>query len=178
MKKLLIRGLMVLAVVIALPFVAALVMPREFTVEREVEIAKSPQEVYDYMRVLENQPKFSMWAQLDPKMQKSFRGDSGEVGSVFAWNSEEENVGIGELAIVGLEDGKRIDLEIRFEKPFVSKDPTHITFEKVEGEKTRVKQVYKGKFNYPMNLLCFLAQSAIGDGMQKTLENLKGEMEK
>ena len=110
MKKLLIRGLMVLAVLIALPFVAALVMPREFTVEREVVIAKSPQAVYDYMRVLENQPKFSMWAQLDPKMQKSFRGDSGEVGSVFAWNSEEENVGIGELAIVGLDDGKPIDL--------------------------------------------------------------------
>ena len=46
------------------------------------------------------------------------------MSSVYAWNSDEETVGVGELQVKSLERDHRIEFENRLTKRFVSTDPT------------------------------------------------------
>lgn len=168
-------GLLIFVLVVTLVVFACL--PKTFTVRREVTIDRPTQDVFDYLRNLRNQPDFSMWSQIDPRMEKTFRGTDGAVGSIYAWNSTEKNVGIGELEVKALETNRRIELEIRFTKPFVSTDPTVIELESIAPGRTRISQSYFGKIPFPMNALCMVVSKTIGDGMDTSLQNLKRLLE-
>jgi len=49
------RILVILAIIIAFPLIAALFVKREFTSERQININKPKQEVFDYIKHLNNQ---------------------------------------------------------------------------------------------------------------------------
>lgn len=177
-KTYVVWGLSILLGVIIVALAVVALLPRTFTVQREVTIDQPVGEVFAYIRNMRNQPEFSTWSQLDPKMDKSFRGDDGEVGSVYAWSSSEENVGVGELEVTSIDEDRRIELQIRFAKPFVSSDPTVIEFEAIDPGQTKVKQTYFGKIPFPMNAFCSIASRTIGDGMDASFQNLKRLLEK
>ena len=176
-RKYILWGFSLLAGGIAAALLVIALLPETFTVEREVTIDRPVDEVFDYLSHLRNQPNFSMWSQLDPQMESTFRGTDGTAGSIYAWNSNDSNVGAGELEVIGLEDNRRIELEIRVTRPFVSTDPTIIEFEAIDAGRTSVKQTYFGKMPYPMNALCSVVSTTIGDGMDTTLQNLKRQLE-
>jgi uncharacterized protein YndB with AHSA1/START domain len=176
-RKTILRILIGAVIVVAVPFIVAAFLPREFVVERQIVINRPKSDVFDYVRHLQNQPAFSMWSQIDPKMIKTFRETDGQVGSVYAWDSEEQNVGVGEMEIKRIIEDDRIDFEIRFQKPFQSIDPVFMTTETVSNNETQVKHVYQGKLGYPFNLLCSSISHTVGDGMETTLKNLKTILE-
>jgi uncharacterized protein YndB with AHSA1/START domain len=172
------KVLLGVAILIALPFAAAAVVPREFTVEREVTINRPRDEVFDYLKHLKNQDQWSKWARLDPAMKRSYRGTDGTVGFVSAWDSTSENVGQGEQEITQIREGERLDVEIRLLKPFQASNPAYTTTASVTDGVTRVRSVYLGKFSYPMNLLCLTVGEKIGADMAEGLATLKGILEK
>lgn len=178
MKKFVKRVVLGAAVLVVAPFVVAAFLPRQFVIEREVVIDRPKDDVFDYIRQLENQAQYSKWARIDPAMKKSFRGTDGAVGSVYAWESDHQDVGIGEQEITAIQEGKRVDFEIRFTKPFQSTDPAYITTESLADNRTRVKSVYHGKMNYPSNILCSIICDNVGEGMETSLSNLKAVLEK
>ncbi|PTS98086.1 polyketide cyclase [Pedobacter sp. HMWF019] len=166
-------GLVVLALVVAI------FVKKEYTVERDIVINKPRQQVYDYIKYLKNQNNFSKWAKMDPSMKTEFRGTDGTVGFVSAWDSNQKDVGKGEQEIKGLQEGKRIDTEIRFIKPFESTCSAYMTTEDAGLNSTKVTWVFNGKMNYPMNLmlLCMSMDKMIGGDLQIGLNNLKGILE-
>jgi hypothetical protein len=178
--KILKRVLLVLVILIAIPLIAALFLRKDYAVEREVTINKPKQEVFEYVKYLKNQNKFSKWANLDPNMKQEFRGTDGTVGFVSAWESQSDDVGKGEQEIKGIKDGERIDYEIRFLKPFESTSPAYMTTETVNGNQTKVKWGFSGHMPYPMNLMLSVMnmEQMLGDDFQLGLNNLKGIMEK
>jgi hypothetical protein len=177
MRKYFLWAAVALAALIATPLVVAAFLPRTFVIEREIVINRPKADVFDYLRCVKNQEHYSMWAQIDPVMKKTFRGTDGEVGSVFAWESNDPNVGIGEQEIVAIRDGERVDFLIRFTKPFQSTDPMSMTTDVAGDAQTRVKSVYHGKMNYPFNLCCSMICNTVGQGMETTLGNLKALLE-
>ncbi|PYF69962.1 SRPBCC family protein [Pedobacter nutrimenti] len=170
----LVLGLIVLALIVAL------FVKKEYSVEREITINKPKQEVYDYIKYLKNQNNFSKWAKMDPAMKTEFKGTDGTVGFISAWESNQKDVGKGEQEIKKLTEGQRLDTEIRFIKPFESTCTAYMTTEDAGPAATKVKWVFNGKMNYPMNLmaLCMNMDKMIGGDLQIGLENLKGIMEK
>lgn len=172
-KWLLAAGLLL----IAIPFIAALFIGTTFTVEREIVVERPPAEVFAYVRLLKNQVKWNKWGSLDPDMKKSWRGEDGTPGAVYAWESKNPNVGAGELEIKAVDEGKRIDYEIRMREPFASTDPLVTTIEPAGEGRTKVKSIYRGKMGYPTNLLCFLVEDVIGDAMSEGFVKLKGLLE-
>lgn len=166
--------------VIVLALIVALFVKKEYTVEREITINKSRQEVYDYIKYLKNQNNFSKWAKMDPAMKTEFRGTDGTVGFVSAWESAKKDVGKGEQEIKNLTDGHRLDTEIRFIKPFESTCSAYMTTEDLGANACTVKWVFNGKMNYPMNLMCLFMNmdKMIGGDLQIGLTNLKKIMEK
>ncbi|WP_146118932.1 SRPBCC family protein [Blastopirellula marina] len=175
--KLVLRSSIALAVLIAIPFFVALFLPRQFTVMREVTIDRPKEEVFDFIKLLKNQEKFSTWAQIPGEREVTLRGTDGTLGAVIAWKSADPNIGVGEQEITGIKPGERIDYLIRFTKPFVSTDPAYMQTEFVSQDQTLVTSVYIGTMNYPTNLFCFFAKDLIGDQMEISLGNLKRLLE-
>ncbi len=172
--------LIVIGILIAIPLVVALFVKKEYSIEEEITINKPVEKVFDYIKHLKNQNEYSKWATMDPNMEKSFRGTDGTVGFVSAWKSDDENVGSGEQEILKIDDGKRIDFELRFFEPFESSDLAYMTTESVTDGQTKVRWGFDGKMDYPMNLMLLFMdfEGMIGDDLQTGLRNLKYNLEK
>lgn len=178
--KILKKILIIIAIIIAIPLIIALFVEKDYAVEREITINKSKQEVFDYVKFLKNQDNFSKWSTMDPNMKKTYRGTDGTVGFVSAWESNDENVGVGEQEIKKIAEGERIDFELRFIKPFEATEPAFMSTETVSENQTKVKWGFSGHMNYPMNIMMLFMdfEKMIGDDLQTGLSNLKTVLEK
>lgn len=165
--------------IIALLLVIALFVKKEYAVERQITINEPKTEVFDYVKFLRNQDNFSKWATMDPAMKKDFRGTDGEVGFVSAWDSEMQSVGKGEQEITGIDEGNRIDFELRFMEPFEATDNAYMVTESVNDSVTNVKWGFDGKMKYPMNLMLLFMdmEGMLGGDLEQGLTNLKGVLE-
>ena len=174
-----IAGLIVLFVIMAL-LITALFVKKEYSVERDITLNKSKQEVYEYVKYLKNQGNFSVWSKIDPVMKTEYRGTDGTIGFVSAWDSDNKDAGKGEQEIIGIKEGERIDYEIRFFEPMKSTDNAFMTFRSVNDSSTNLKWGFFGKMKYPMNvMLLFMDMDAmLGKDLEGGLSNLKSILEK
>jgi uncharacterized protein YndB with AHSA1/START domain len=165
---------------IALLLIVAAFMPTDMAVTKEITINKPKAEIFSYIKLLKNQDNFSKWAKMDPNMTKTYRGTDATVGFVSAWDSKKDDVGTGEQEIKRIEEGKRIDYELRFIKPFESVSTAFLETEEVSPTQTKVKWGYNGKMNYPMNIMMAFMdiEEMLGDDFSTGLSNLKAIMEK
>jgi hypothetical protein len=179
MKALKIFGL-VLVGIIALALITGLFVNGKYAVEREANINKSKQEVFDYVKYLRNQSNFSVWAKIDPDMKTEFRGEDATVGFVSAWDSKNPDAGKGEQKIIKITDGERIDYELHFIEPFESTDYAYLTTEAVNDSVTNVKWGFNGEMKYPMNLMMLFMdmEAMLAPDLQNGLNNLKVILEK
>ncbi len=175
MKKFLKYLILIVASLIALLLIVALFVRKDYTVERTLSINQPRQVIFDYVKYLKNQDKFSVWAKIDPNMKQEFRGTDASVGFVAAWDSPVKEAGKGEQEIVKIAEGERIDYIIRFFKPMKSTDNAFISFKAVNDSTTNVTWGIFGKMKYPMNLmLSFMnMDSMLGKDLEGGLKNLK-----
>lgn len=168
---------LVIAAIVGLPFVAALFIRREFLFQREIIINRPVGEVYDYVRLLANQDSFSKWVMMDPNMKKDLRGVDGTVGSIYAWDGNKK-AGKGEQEIVGLKPNERVDIEVRFIRPFESTARTPIQLERMASGQTKVSWGMEGKSKYPLNLMNALMGSMLEKDLETSLTTLKKNLER
>ena len=173
------KVLIVLGVIVAIPLIVALFVNKTYAVEEAIVINKPKSEVFDYAKHLKNQDDFSAWANLDPDMKKTYHGTDGTVGFISAWESEDDNVGVGEQEILKIVEGERIDFELRFIKPFESTQAAYMTTQTVGANQTEVKWGFDGEMRYPMNLMLLFMdfEKLIGEDFQEGLQNLKTILE-
>jgi uncharacterized protein YndB with AHSA1/START domain len=107
-----------IASAIGFALLAALVVKKEYTVERKIIINQPRQKVFDFLKFLKNQDQYNKWWQADPNAKTEYKGIDGTVGFMAAWDSADKKVGKGEEEIKSIKEGERVDYEIRFEKPF------------------------------------------------------------
>ncbi len=179
MKKVLLYLGLGVVIILALALIIAIFVKKDYAVERSVTIARSKQDVFDYVRYLKNQDQFSVWAKIDPGMKKEYRGTDGTVGFVSGWTSENKQAGRGEQEIVKITEGERIDYVIRFYEPMKSTDNAFLAFNTVTEGATDVKWGFYGNMKYPMNLmLLFMDMDAmLGKDLEGGLTNLKRILE-
>ena len=96
--------LIIIAAIAVLILVLAMLAPKSYNVFRTIEIAKPKAEVFEYLKFLKNQEKWSPWEKKDPDMQKQFRGTDGSVGALSAWQGNKA-VGEGEQEITKIIPG-------------------------------------------------------------------------
>ncbi len=168
-----------LVVIIAIPMLIALFVPKNYSVERQVTINKPKDQVFEYARYLRNQDEFSKWAQMDPNMEKYYSGNDGKVGFISGWKSENDEVGSGEQEILAIQDGERIDYALRFFEPFESEDNAYMAFEAQSSDETRVAWGFDGSMAYPMNLMLLFMdmEELIGNDFEQGLQKMKEILE-
>ncbi|UOK42825.1 MULTISPECIES: SRPBCC family protein [Flavobacterium] len=174
-KKLL---LFVLAIAVIL-MVAGLFVKKDYALEREIIINKPVVEVFKYVRMVKNQDNFSVWNKKDPGAKKEYKGIDGEVGFVYSWDSENDEVGRGEQEIVKIVENERIDLKLRFKEPFEAEDDAYFVTEDLSPNQTKVKWGFKGHLDYPMNLFLLMVdmEKEIGGALETGLSDLKKILE-
>ena len=177
--KILKKIVFVLLSIVVLLLIIALFVKKDYAVKREITINKPNQEVFDYIKYLRNQNNFSKWAMMDPLMKKTYQGTDGTVGFISAWDSKADSVGKGEQEIVKIEQGKRIDFEIRFIKPFESKDKSYMITDSLSSNMTKVIWGFDGHMNYPMNLMLLFMDfdKMLGQDLEVGLQRLKTKLE-
>jgi uncharacterized protein YndB with AHSA1/START domain len=168
--------LIVIAILVAIPLIAALIIDKDYSVEREVTINRPKEQVFGYVKMLKNQNEYSKWAMMEPTMKKEFRGTDGTVGFVSAWEGKE--VGKGEQEIKAIQEGENIDYEIRFKKPWESVAQAHMSTAAVGDNQTKVKWGFAGRSPYPWNFMNPFMGGAVGKDLQTVLDNIKVVMDK
>ncbi|GAB4343736.1 MAG: hypothetical protein Kow0037_32060 [Calditrichia bacterium] len=171
--------LMVLVAIIALLLIVAAFVDKEYVVIRDITINQPDSLVFDYLKYLKNQDNFTTWSKMDPNVEKSFRGTDGTVGAVAGWKSENPDVGSGEQEIIKIEEGKRIDYELRFFEPWESKGYAYFEIESVVENQTKVEWGFEGKMDYPWNLMMLFMdmEKMLGPSLEEGLQNLKNLLE-
>jgi hypothetical protein len=164
--------------IIALLLLIALLTKKEFTLEKKITINRSKQDVFNYLKLIKNQEKYSVWVMRDPNVKIVYTGTDGTVGFKSSWESNDKNVGIGEQEIIKINDGESMEVEIRFKKPFEATNYALTTLTTKGDSQTSLTQVFYGKSKFPMNLMNLMMDKMVGGDMQKNLENLKNNLEK
>ncbi len=177
MKILKTIGFILLSLIVVF-LIAALFVPKQFTVTVSETINAPRQQVYDYMRILDNQKNYSVWVMEDPNLVPEIIGTDGTVGAIQKWNSPMDEVGEGEQEITALSID-RMDVDLRFKRPMESTAKAANIFKEVSANQTLVTTEFYSDNAYPMNLPSFLfAPKYITESQTKNLQNLKRILEK
>ena len=171
--KTLTKIIIVLLIVIAIPFIVALFVSREFNSEGEIVIHKPKQEVFDYVKYIKNQDNFGVWQLSDPDMKKTEEGEDGTVGFKYSWESEK--LGKGKQVITAIVDGESMESDLFFLDFSDDANASYITVEEKSANETLVKWGITGKTPYPWNLMNLF--HSMDKDFDQGLENLKEILE-
>lgn len=165
--------------IIATLLIAGLFVSKEMNASRDIVINKPVAEVFNYIKHLKNQQNYSKWATMDPNIKNEFRGTDGTVGFINSWVGNNK-VGTGEQEITGIDEGKKLNTELRFIKPFKSVAKSSMTTESINDNSTKVSWGFESQMNYPMNVMKLFMnmEKAIGNDFSTGLNNLKTLLEK
>ncbi|GAA4441962.1 SRPBCC family protein [Ravibacter arvi] len=164
--------LIVLVVLVAIPLIVALFVPKTFKTERSIVIDKPRQEVFDYLKYIKNQDHYGVWQLSDPGMKKNYEGTDGTVGFKYSWDSEK--LGKGSQRITGIQEGERLDAELDF--GFGEPAKSYFLTEAAGAEQTKVTWGISGQSPYPFNLMGLFYD--MGKDFDQGLTNLKAQLEK
>ncbi len=168
----------IIAALLSIIFIAALFTRKDYAIERDIVISKPKEVVFDYLRHLRNQELYSKWVMIDPNMKKNFRGTDGSVGFVYAWDGNKK-AGKGEQEIMNLVPFERIDLEIRFERPFKGIGYTPFILETISENETKIRWGMNSRMKYPLNIMLLVmnVDKMLGKDIEESLQSLKRELE-
>ncbi len=158
---------------IALLYGASWLTRSEYMVERNVDIQADYATVFPMISNLKEMRSWSPWHDLDPKMEEVYEGDDGMPGSIHRWKGNKE-VGEGEQEILSIRPD-RIDLEVRFKKPFRAANPTWLAIDTKGPESTVVTWGIRVKVPRPLNLMLLFTdiENVISNDYEQGLKKLK-----
>jgi uncharacterized protein YndB with AHSA1/START domain len=169
--------LYILGGIIALSLIIAAFMTKGYKTHSEISINAPRQKVFDYLKQIKNQDNFNKWLMLDPNMKKEFKGTDGTVGFIYAWNGNKEG-GEGEQEIKAISEGKNIDMELRFVRPFGGVAYAKMTTESLTDNQTKVTWNTESQIKYPMNIMLPMIVNMLQKDMGISLTTLKNILEK
>ncbi len=170
--------LYVIVALIVIVLIVAGIMPKKMSLESEVVIAKPISEVYNYVKMIENQKYYSKWVMLDPNVKVTYHGTDGTVGAYSSWESSMDEVGVGEQEIIGMVENERIDYELRFKVPFEATDTAYTTFEAIDSTHTKVVNGFRSKMPFPMNIMMPMVKKMLAEDMATNMKNLNEQLTK
>lgn len=163
----------IIIVLVGLLLLAASMMEKEYSLSSSIIINRPQNVVFDYVKHLKSQERYSKWVMADPNVKLTYTGTDGTVGFRAAWESADKNVGVGEQEIMSIQEGIGYDAQIRFEKPFKGISTANVTTEAVSSNQTKVTTTFNSKTPFPMNLMVPMIKKMLQKDMDTNSENLK-----
>ncbi len=168
----------VLAGIVLLFLLLAIIIKKDFVLQKQITINKPKTEVFNYLKLIKNQEKYSVWVMKDPNINIIYTGEDGTVGFTSSWTSNDKNVGIGAQEIIKINENESMEVEIRFKKPFEATNYAKTIVTAVTNSETNVSLTFMGKQKFPMNVMNLFMDKLVGKDMQQNLVNMKANIEK
>lgn len=151
---------------------------KEYDLSRTIVINRPKAEVYAFIRQLKKQPLWMPWFLKDPKMVIRFKGEDGKVGASSYWKGNKKIEGIQK--ITKIREGKVIETELLFLKPYKSLSLNYMAVKEVEPDRTKMVWGVRGAHRFPASvmLLFYGMDRAVGKDFEEGLQNLKTILEK
>lgn len=158
---------------IAIFLIVAMLMPKDYKVERSIVIDAPEGVVVNQITMFKHFQQWSPWSELDPNMEFTIEGEDGQVGAKYSWTGNDD-VGVGSMEITEKE-ANRVDIELYFKEPWESQATTYYSWN-TNGSSTEVVWGMNGKNPIPMNLFLNM-DKMIGPDYEKGLQALKERSE-
>lgn len=170
--------LIILGVLVALVIILSLIAPKNYHVSRSIELEQPPEQVWEHLKYLKKQQEWSPWARKDPNMEQKFTGTDGEIGAVSYWNGNKE-VGEGEQEITKVVEGKRIEQDLRFLKPYKSQSDCYMDLAGLDSNRSKVTWGFTGDNKFPMSIMMLFMSmdKMVGKDFEQGLQNLKSNLD-
>ena len=165
--------------ILAIIALLALIAPKSYEVNRSIVINKPISEVFEYLKYIKNQDYWSPWKKKDPNMKQEFVGTDGEIGFISKWEGNKD-VGTGEQDLISIQkENDRIEVQLRFFKPWKSESDAYLTVEKMDEHNTKVVWGFSGVNKVPANIfmMFFNMDKAVGKDFEEGLRDLKQILE-
>ncbi len=169
--------LLAFSAIIALVFIAALFMKKDYTISASTVINCPINDVFNYVKILKNQENYSKWVMADPNAKLNYIGQDGTIGFISQWESELKNVGIGEQEIMYINENESYQLEIRFKKPFEGVSQAITTTEAISDNQTKVTTTFLTSTPFPMNVMVPFISKMLKKDMDGNMGRLKTNLE-
>ena len=167
----------ILAGIVLLLLVLNFIAPKDFSMERSIVVNAGKEKVYNALKSLGTQEKWSVWGTKDPNMESKITGTDGEVGAVHFWSGNKE-VGTGEQEITALQPHDYIETELRFLKPWKATNKAWFKIGDAE-DGSKVSWGFSGVNKFPVNIMMMFMnmEKAIGKDFDEGLANFKNYIE-
>jgi hypothetical protein len=169
--------LLFIAILIGFLLFLALIVKKEYVIERDLTINKPNEVVFNYLKIMRNQEKYNVWVMKDPNVNLVYTGTDGTEGFTCAWEGNKQ-AGKGEQEFKKIEDGNSINIELRFEKPFESTSQSYLITKTVDENHTNLKWQMVGANKFPMNLMNIVIDGLLGKDVERSLSNVKQILER
>ena len=172
-KKVLLGGAAVLAVLV-LGFMAVVAMqPTEFRIARSLAMTAPADRVFEQINNLHHSPDWSPFIKLDPNIKYSYEGPESGAGAVYKWSGNDE-VGEGSMTIVESKPHELVRMKLQFVRPMEDTAEAVFTL-KPEGDQTNVTWAMNGKNNFIKKAFCMFLNMdrMIGDKFAEGLASMK-----
>ena len=172
--KMLLRVLLIFILIILLLGILA---PRNYRIERSIEIQAPAALVFEQIRFWKNWHAWSPWADMEPTMAVSIQGRDGSAGSEYHWTGKRTGSGL----MTHLESGhpERFAYHVRHIKPLPGESEGSFLLEE-SGGMTKASWIYQGRTTFPWNIMnLFLSMDKIaGRDFERGLVRLRDHCER
>jgi len=161
---------------VAVLVVVAFFLPSHYKVERSIEIAASPEKIYQYIESPRAWPQWTVWNQRDPNMQITYLGPEKGEGAKWSWKSQTE--GSGGMDFIKADAPRSLDYKLSFPE-FNMTSSGRLALTPV-GTVTKVTWTNEGDvgLNPVMRYFSLGMDSLVGGDFEAGLTNLKTLAEK
>jgi uncharacterized protein YndB with AHSA1/START domain len=173
-KNIVLALILIVIVLVAIAFA----LPRKYQVVRSMDIAASPDKVFEQINDPRKWANWTVWNQRDPAMKMNYSGAPSGAGAKWVWQSKSE--GNGEMEFTRSEAPKLLAYKLYF-PDFDSRSGGQLVLEPTgTGNSTRLTWSNSGELgNNPMMRWMGLAMDKmVGSDFDAGLKNLKALVEK
>ena len=142
--------------------------PHDFKIEKEILINQPKNFTFNYLKFFRNGNTWNPFLEKDPKAIIKLNGFDGTVGASCYWSGN-SSVGTGEQEIKAIEDGIKIDYEVRFTIPFKASHHSYFITQTENEKQTKVIWGMTGKMKFPMNI--FFKYGNMNQSLQTDFEH-------
>lgn len=164
----------IIVVVILIVVLLGFIMPKEYSVERTVNIDAPKQVIWKNINNFKAMDQWSPWREMDPNQKTEYIGESGEIGSMTKWEGDPNTVGTGSQELMLSTPFERIETKLRFMVPWEAENDVYVSISPNENSYS-VAWGFSGKMDFPMNVFLPLMglEEGIGNDFTKGLTKLK-----